>query len=81
VSSPSTGLRILRRAHEAAPEDPNVRRALAREKWRTAKDYDKALKLDREVIAVADRGHVGALRQEEGLYWAAVNYRREQGGG
>ncbi|MGE0002473.1 MAG: hypothetical protein AB7F50_06465 [Fimbriimonadaceae bacterium] len=58
-----------------------MKRALAHEEWRTAKDYDKALRLVREVIAVADREHVGSLKQEEGRYFAAVNYRREHGGG
>ncbi|MCC6403799.1 MAG: hypothetical protein IT207_07295 [Fimbriimonadaceae bacterium] len=76
-----TRLRILRRAHEALPDEPNVKRALAEEEWRTAKDYEKALRLIREVIAVADPGIRGDLIGEEGRYDAALRYRREHGGG
>lgn len=76
-----TRLRILRRAHEALPDEPNVKRALAEEEWRTAKDYEKALRLIREVIAVADPGIRGDLVGEEGRYGAALRYRREHGGG
>jgi len=76
-----TRLRILRRAHEALPDEPNVKRALAEEEWRTAKDYEKALRLIREVIAVADPAIRGDLIGEEGRYDAALRYRREHGGG
>jgi len=76
-----TRLRILRRAHEALPDEPNVKRALAEEEWRTAKDYEEALRLIREVIAVADPGIRGDLVGEEGRYAAALRYRREHGGG
>lgn len=74
-------MRRLRPAHEALPDEPNVKRALAEEEWRTAKDYEKALRLIREVIAVADSEHIGPLKQEEGLYAGALRYRQQHGGG